>query len=344
MIRRSAFQAVLLGLTLAAGGAQAQDDRVALERGEYLFYAGACNSCHTDHEHDGAFLAGGRRMDSAFGTFYTPNITPAPETGIGDWTLDDFEGAMIEGVRPDGAHYYPIFPYRWYTGMTPEDVADLFAYLRSVPPVENRVQPHELPFPFNIRFLLLGWKILNFDQGDTVRDEEKSEAWNRGAYLVNHLGHCGACHTPKILKGAVFRTWEHLAGSEVIPGPYPAPNITPHEVFGIGDWSTEDVVRALKQSITPEGEPIRGPMAEYVVSGSSHLAEADLAAIAEYLMSIEVEQGPVGATEERLDRRLVGQDLEVDQPGSGTGSGGGGMGSVGMGLLRSADEGRTRAK
>lgn len=344
MTRKRQFHAAVIGLALVTGTAHAQDDLVALERGEYLFYAGACNSCHTDHEHDGPFLAGGRRMESGFGTFYVPNITPAPETGIGTWTFEDFQDAMVEGVRPDGAHYYPIFPYRWYTGMTEQDLADLWAYLQDVPPVENRVQPHELPFPFNIRFLILGWKILNFDEGDTVHDEEKSAAWNRGAYLVNHLGHCGACHTPKFLKGAVFRTWDYLAGSEAIPGPYPAPNITPDEVTGIGDWSTEDVVRALKQSITPEGEPIRGPMAEYIVSGSSHMAEADLAAIAEYLMSIEVEEGPVAAVEERLDRRLTGPDLELDQPGSGTGSGGGGMGSVGMGLLRSAEAGRTLAK
>jgi mono/diheme cytochrome c family protein len=204
------------------------------------------------------------------------------------------------------------------------------------------VRPHDLPFPFNLRFLLLGWKLINFDQGETVFDPERSEAWNRGAYLVNHLGHCGACHTPKLL-GAIFRTDKFLAGSEAIPGPYFAPNITPHEVTGIGDWTTDDVVRALKRSIRPDGLPIRGPMAEYVNTGSSYLSEEDLAAAAVYLFSLPPEQGPVDQTEERLDRRLSPGGEEA-QSGTADDSGGGGIGSWGMGLLRAAGGGRTRAK
>jgi mono/diheme cytochrome c family protein len=187
--------------------------------------------------------------------------------------------------------------------MSAEDLADLWAYLRSVPPVENRVGPHELPFPLNLRALLLGWKLVNFDQGATVHDPEQSAAWNRGAYLVNHLGHCGACHTPKLF-GALFLPFKFLAGSAAIPGPYPAPNITPDPETGLGRWSADDVVRALGQAITPAGEPIRGPMAEYVASGSSHLAAADLAAMAAYLASLPPRAGPVSAREERRDRRL----------------------------------------
>jgi mono/diheme cytochrome c family protein len=202
-----------------------------------------------------------------FGTFYVPNLTPDVATGIGAWSAADFRRAMIEGETPDGSHYYPVFPYRWYTGMSERDLADLWAYLRSVPPVYNRVRPHDLRFPFNPRFLLLGWKLINFDQGERVYDPQHSDAWNRGAYLVNHLGHCGACYTPKMLMGAAFQEDKLLAGSEVIPGPYPAPNITPHDVTGIGKWTTDDVVRALKRSIRPDGLPIRGPMAEYVDSG-----------------------------------------------------------------------------
>ena len=152
-------------------------------RGKYLFQAGACDSCHTDHPNRGPFLAGGRRMDTEFGTFYVPNITPDRETGIGEWSAEDFRRAMIEGRTPAGSHYYPVFPYRWYTGMSDQDVADMWAYLQSVPPVRNRVRAHDLPFPFNLRFLLLGWKLINFDQGATVHDPERSEAWNRGAYL-----------------------------------------------------------------------------------------------------------------------------------------------------------------
>jgi mono/diheme cytochrome c family protein len=334
----------LLALLLPALGsaAEAHQEPDAVLRGEYVFHAGACDSCHTDHPHHGAFLAGGRRMDTEFGTFYVPNITPDGETGIGDWSAGDFRRAMIEGETPAGSHYYPVFPYRWYTGMSEQDVADLWAYLQSVPPVENRVRPHQLPFPFNLRFLLLGWKLINFDQGETVYDPQQSEAWNRGAYLVNHLGHCGACHTPKMLFGAVFRDDKFLAGSEVIPGPYPAPNITPHDVTGIGKWTTDDVARALKRSIRPDGLPIRGPMAEYVDSGSSHLFEQDLEAAAIYLLSLPPQQGPVRETEERLDRRLLpGGEAQSDTAGA---SGGGGMGSWGTALLRAAGGGRTRAK
>ena len=334
--------ALLILLPMLGVPAAAQQHADAVLRGRYVFHAGACDSCHTDHPNRGPFLAGGRRMDTEFGTFYVPNITPDRETGIGGWSAEDFRRAMIEGRTPGGSHYYPVFPYRWYTGMSEEDVADMWAYLRAVPPVRNRVREHELPFPFNLRFLLLGWKLINFDPGTTVHDPERSGAWNRGAYLINHLGHCGACHTPKVLFGAAFRSDKFLAGSEVIPGPYPAPNITPHDATGIGRWTIEDVVRALQRSIRPDGVPIRGPMAEYVESGSSHLSEKDLEAAAIYLLSLEAQQGPVRASEERVDRRL--QADREPQSAEGGESGGGGIGSAGMGLLRAAGGGRTRAK
>ena len=338
-IRKVAVFAIPLAI-LGARAGEAQDE-AAIARGKYIFHAGACDSCHTDHPNLGAFLAGGRAMPTEFGTFYVPNITSDEETGIGRWTAENFHRAMIEGRSPDGSHYYPVFPYRWYTGMTDRDVADLWTYLRSVPAVRNPVPEHEIPFPLNIRFLLLGWKLLNFDEGDRVADPERSEAWNRGAYLVNHLGHCGACHTPKLLFGALFRSDKFLAGSEVIPGPYPAPNLTPHEATGLTDWTIEDMVRALKRSITPHGVPIRGPMAEYVMSGSSFLSEEDLRAAAIYLRTIEPEEGAVAKREERLDRRLIQEEAQSWIDGA---SGGGGMGSSGMGLLRLSDGGRTRAK
>jgi mono/diheme cytochrome c family protein len=321
-IKRASVALLAAGLSLARPAA-AQGD-AASTRGEYIFHAGACDSCHTDHPNDGAFLAGGRRMATEFGTFLVPNITPDPATGIGRWSAADFRDAMIAGEAPDGSHYYPVFPYRWYTGMSEGDLADLWAYLRSVPPVENRVGPHELPFPFNLRALLLGWKLVNFDQGATVADPAQSAAWNRGAYLVNHLGHCGACHTPKLL-GALFVPFKFLAGSAAIPGPYPAPNITPDRSTGVGRWSTDDMVRALGQAITPLGEPIRGPMAEYVASGSSHLAREDLAAMAVYLASLAAREGPVSAREERRDRRLEQEAAAAE---------GGATGTAGMELLR----------
>ena len=130
---------LVLLLPLLASAAAAPPDPDAVLRGEYVFHAGACDSCHTDHPHHGPFLAGGRRMDTHFGTFYVPNITPDVATGIGDWSADDFRRAMIEGETPAGSHYYPVFPYRWYTGMSAQDLADLWAYLQSVPAVYNRV-------------------------------------------------------------------------------------------------------------------------------------------------------------------------------------------------------------
>jgi len=325
----------MLAVLLWLPEARAAEDPDVIARGFYLFHAGACDSCHTDHPNHGAFLAGGRRMDTEFGAFHVPNITPDVETGIGAWSAEDFRRAMIAGETPDGSHYYPVFPYRWYTGMTAQDVAAMWAYLQAVPPVHNRVQPHELPFPFNLRFLLLGWKLVNFDQGATVSDPERSPAWNRGAYLVNHLGHCGACHTPKLF-GALFLSWKYLAGSEAIPGPYPAPNLTPEVPTGLGRWSEADFVRALHRAITPEGEPIRGPMAEYVASGSSHLTAEDLAAMATYLRSIEPEEGPVSNREERLDRRLLAGDEADQAPADG--------GAAGMDLLRLSTSERRPAK
>ena len=332
-MRTTAVAAILLASTPAVAANGVAD---AMARGEYLFHAGACDSCHTDHPNDGAFLAGGRVLETQFGTFYAPNITPAPETGLGGWTFEDFERAMVEGVSPEGKNYYPVFPYRWYTGMTPRDLADLWAYLQSVPPVENAVPAHDLPFPFNYSVLIWGWKLLNFDERETVFDPERPEAWNRGAYLVNHLGHCGACHTTKVVGN--FLEWKFLAGSAAIPGPYPAPNITQAVPAGIGDWSEEDVVRALRRSMRPDGIPIRGPMAEYVASGSSHLTDEDLRAIAAYLQTVEPEAGPVGQVEERRDRRL--EMGEAYDPGTGAGRKPG-TGSTGINLLIQSSGGRT---
>jgi hypothetical protein len=213
---------LVLLLPLLGSAAAARQDPDAVLRASTSFTLGACDSCHTDYPRHGAFLAGGRRIDTEFGTFYVRNITPDVATGIGAWSAEDFRRAMIQGETPAGSHYYPVFPYRWYTGMSEQDPADLWAYLRSVPPVRNRVRAHELPFG-QPALPAARLKLINFDQGVTVFDSQRSDAWNRGAYLVNHLGHCGACHTPKMLLGAAFRENKFLAGSEGIPGPYPAP-------------------------------------------------------------------------------------------------------------------------
>jgi mono/diheme cytochrome c family protein len=306
----------LMGETTASAIAE-----TVINRGEYLFHAGACESCHTDIENGGAFLAGGREMQTQFGTFYTPNITPDPETGIGRWTLPDFHRAMIAGIRPDGSPYYPIFPYRWYTGMTAADIAALWVYLQSVEPVSNPVPPHDLTFPFSIRTLVYVWRWVNFAEGQPVSEAVRwngqaqnsvrlfaklfhidieqwvakpvrSRQWQQGAYLVDHVGHCGACHTPKLLGN--FMSGEYLAGSTQIPGAFPAPNITSDRETGIGTWSHTDIIRALQRAMRPDGTPIRGPMAEYVLHGSSYLSAEDLRAIAVYLLALPSEEHAVG--------------------------------------------------
>jgi mono/diheme cytochrome c family protein len=260
-------------------------------------------------------------MKTQFGTFYTPNITPEPETGIGRWTLPDFHRAMIAGIRPDGSPYYPIFPYRWYTGMTAADIAALWAYLQSVEPVSNPVPPHDLTFPFSIRTLVYVWRWVNFAEGQPVSEAVywkeqvqnsvrlfaklfhvdierwvakpvRSQQWQQGAYLVDHVGHCGACHTPKLLGN--FISSDYLAGSTQIPGALPAPNITPDRETGIGAWSQTDIVRALQRAMRPDGTPIRGPMAEYVLHGSSYLSVEDLRAIAVYLLVLPPQEHGVG--------------------------------------------------
>lgn len=292
----------LLALATIPGLASASEQEALIAKGKYLFRASACESCHTDVENNGAFLAGGRAMKTNFGTFYTPNITPDRDTGIGRWTLEEFRQAMTAGIRPDGSPYYPVFPYRWYTGMLPEDIAALWAYLQSVEPVNNYVPPHDLGFPFTFRWLNWMWQWVNFEPGKRVMDGQRSAQWNRGAYLVNHLGHCGACHTPKLFGN--FIGAEFLGGSRKIPGVLPAPNITPSKGRGIGTWSQQDIVRVLRRAMQPDGTPIRGPMAEYVVFGSSYLTDQDLSAIAIYLMSLPIEEETVETVEEEIQEKL----------------------------------------
>ncbi len=207
------------------------------ERGAYVLRMGGCVTCHTDSKNGGAFLAGGRALATPFGTFYPPNLTPDPDTGIGGWTTGEFVQALTEGVSPEGYDYYPAFPYTSYANMTVQDLADLKAYLDTVEPVANPVPPHDLDFPFNFRFLLKPWKAMFFHAHGIEPDPSRSEAWNRGNYLVNGPGHCGECHTPRNWLGASERS-RFLAGTRDGPDGKPVPNITPDEDHGIGAWSS----------------------------------------------------------------------------------------------------------
>ncbi len=271
--------ALLTGEALVASTAFAQSSDV-VGRGEYLVRAGECFSCHTVP--GSTPFAGGRALATPFGTFYSPNITPDRETGIGNWTDRDFVRALRKGVRPDGAHYFPVFPYPSFTGISNEDALAIKAYLFSLAPVHQPNRPHEVPFPFSWRFLQAGWKMLFFTKGPFHPDPHAGAAANRGAYLVTALGHCGECHTPRNELGAMRKSlW--LAGTVDGPDDDPVPNITPDAKTGIGDWSVEDIAKTLKSGATPLDSKVKGAMLEVVADGTSHLTDADRQAIATYL-------------------------------------------------------------
>jgi mono/diheme cytochrome c family protein len=280
-LRRQPIGAALaLMLVTLVGPALAEEDAVA--RGEYLVRAGGCFSCHTAP--GGEALAGGRALATPFGTFYSPNITPDPETGIGRWTDAQFQRALREGVRPDGANYFPVFPYTSFTGITDKDALAIKAYLFSRPPVRQGNHPHDVAFPFSWRLLQSGWKWLFFTPGPFRPAPERSAAYNRGAYLVTALAHCGECHTPRNFLGAV-RTGERLSGTPDGPDRQLVPNIRPDPGTGIGKWEKDDVMELLKTGTTPEQSKVKGAMWEVIQDGLKYLSDADLEAIADYIFA-----------------------------------------------------------
>jgi len=273
-------------LVVASGWRLAQAaDLAAIERGQYVFRAAGGCGCHTDFEHGGAPLAGGRPIRSPFGTFYGTNITPDPETGIGRWSEGDFVRAMRQGEAPNGSDYFPVFPYGSFTRMNDRDLADLWAYLRTQAPVRKANRPHEIRPPFGWRFLLPAWKRLNFVPGAFRPDPARSEQWNRGAYLVNGAGHCGECHTPRGWLGGL-KSDMALAGSDQGPDGELTPNITPDRETGIGEWRVQDVVWMLQTGLAPDGDSVQGLMAEAIEHGYKSLATEDLESIAVYLGSL----------------------------------------------------------
>jgi mono/diheme cytochrome c family protein len=265
----------------------------ALARGEYLFRAANCQSCHTDEKNQGELLAGGRPLETPFGTFYSPNITPDEQHGIGAWSDADFIAALRHGRAPDGRRYYPAFPYPAFTKMTDEDMLALKAYLFSLPAVDRADRPHELDFPFGWRPLMVVWNWLAFEPGALAPDPARSQAWNRGAYLVEALGHCGQCHTPRTLIGALDRDMAY-AGTEQGPDGKPVPNITPDPETGIGKWRDNDLVFLFRSSLLPDGDSVGGAMAEVVSNGTKHLSEADLEAIVVYLKALAPIRNQIG--------------------------------------------------
>ena len=269
--------ASLLAWLICCHASSAQD---AVQRGEYLVRVGGCISCHTVP--GGAPFAGGRALATPFGTFFSPNITPDTDTGIGSWTDAQFMRALREGTRPDGAYYFPVFPYTSFTNITDSDALAIKAYLFSLKPVHRVNRAHDVAFPFSWRFLQFGWRTLFFREGPFRPDPAHDATYNRGAYLVTALAHCGECHTPRNSLGGL-RSSMALSGTRDGPDGQAVPNITPDRKTGIGDWETEDIVALLQTGRTPEESSITGAMREAVRDGLHFLTDQDAHAIAAYL-------------------------------------------------------------
>jgi mono/diheme cytochrome c family protein len=257
-----------------------------LANGALVFSAGGCVSCHAAPKSEGdarLVLAGGLPFKTQFGTFYAPNISPDPEFGIGGWTLADFGNALKRGVGKNGEHLYPAFPYSSYTRMSDKDVNDLWAYMQTLPKSNNKVAAHELSFPFNLRLSLGGWKFLYFGAGERVALANADDSVRRGQYLVEGLGHCGECHTPRDAMGG-FKAGQWLAGGPNPDGEGRIPNITPGSK-SIGGWSQKDIVAYLETGFTPEFDSVGGSMVE-VQKNMAKLPASDREAIAAYLKVI----------------------------------------------------------
>src|SRR6201992_1033832 len=259
-----------------------------LANGQTIFNAGGCASCHAVPEQpDRTRLGGGLALGSPFGTFYVPNISPDPTDGIGRWTETQFVNAVMRGVSPTGVHYFPAFPYTTYAHAKVADIRDLFAYLRTLAPVSGKVRDHDVPFPFDIRRNIGIWKLLFMDDKPFVPDAARSAQWNRGAYLVNSLGHCAECHSPRNFLGGIIAA-QRFAGGPNPEGKGWIPNITQK---GIGEWSAKDIAYFLETGQTPDGDTIGGSMGRGR-RNTSQLSDGDRAAIAEYIKSLPPVDGP----------------------------------------------------
>lgn len=260
------------------------------KRGQIVFLAGGCASCHASvKQNDPMKLGGGHAFPSPFGTFFAPNISPHPEDGIGKWTTADLVNALKAGVSPNGSHYYPAFPYTTYAKMTNDDVRDLMAYMKTLPPVAGKSKPHALPFPFNIRRGLGLWKLLNLDTTPIRPDAAKSAAWNRGHYLVEALGHCAECHSSRDFMGGIIAKYRYAGGADP-EGKGWVPNMSQSKQ-GIGDWSVADIALMLESGLTPSYDSVGSNMAD-VIKNTSKLPEADRKAMAEYIKSLPARDGP----------------------------------------------------
>lgn len=278
---------MLLSLSsIAATQPSANSDAEQVLRGEYLARAGNCMGCHTTR--GGKPYAGGRELVTPFGKFVTPNITPDNETGIGHWSEEDFWQALHYGKGRDGSYLYPVFPYTEYTKVTRQDADAIFAYLRSLTPVAQTNPPHKITSPYDNQFLLFLWRTWYFKEGVYETDDSKNEEWNRGNYLVQGLGHCNACHTPRNVWGASQD--DKLAGGEIMGTYWYAPSLISHREAGMGEWPVDEIAKLLSTGVT--GHAVTsGPMATIVRQSLQYLSKDDMRAVAVYLQSLGEKRG-----------------------------------------------------
>lgn len=292
MVQGCTKSTLLLGLVpvlLVASAASAAASPEEIRRGEYLARAGDCVSCHTAP--GGAPYAGGLRMRTPFGDLLTPNITPDFRTGIGAWTSKDFHNALHDGVSKRVGDLYPVMPYTFYTKVTREDSDAIYAYLSSLAPVDHPVEVNQLRFPFNIRMTMAFWRELYFKEGRYITDFSQSPEWNRGAYLVEGLGHCSACHSPRNALGAIEQNRAFTGAT--VDGWF-ALNLTSDLRTGLGAWSVDEVVAFLKKGAAKGKSTSLGDMAEVVHNSLSYVTDADLRAMAVYLKSIPADTSTAG--------------------------------------------------
>lgn len=307
---RQTMAIVFASAVIASTAARAQDKQAfeTIERGRYLTVLGDCVACHTTP--GGKPFAGGPALETPFGALVGPNITPDRATGIGAWSETDFWRTLHEGIGRGGKRLYPAMPYPAYTKITRQDASAMWAYLRTLDPVRNDVQSNQLLFPFNVRPpATAGWDLINFTPGVFKPDPAKSEAWNRGAYLVEGLGHCGTCHTPKNITGG-DRSGEALRGG--LLQDWYAPDITSDLRTGIGAWSVDDIVRYLKTGANSY-DIASGPMAEAVENSTSRFVDSDLLAIATYLKDSAARTTQVASLAPDDQRMVAGEAIYEDR-------------------------------
>ncbi len=299
LLKKLSLAALLLGgAGAAAFWALTMPDRLSPEivaslgagdasRGERIFWAGGCTSCHSRPKSEGDArleLAGGAELDTPFGVFVPPNISQDPATGIGDWSAEDFANSMLRGVSPDGEHFYPAFPYASYARMKPQDIGDLYAFMKTLPAVAQASPDHRLNFPFTLRRGIGLWKLLYLSDTPVVDFAEGTpEPMLAGRYLVEGPGHCGECHTPRdVFGGSEKQQW--LAGATAAEGAGIVPNITSGE-GGLAGWSASDIANYLETGFTPDFDSVGGTMVE-VQKNIARLTSSDRDAIAAYLKAI----------------------------------------------------------